>query len=340
MRSLGILFLAVTFYFCFSQPPLPHYNIKVKGTSTTYGVSSGALMAVQMEVVYSSYFQGAAILAGGPYDCAQGSITIATTTCMKGVPTPNASKYAQITTSRAASGLVDPIYHLSNHSVYMFSGLLDPVVDPKVMDALYQYYVNFMPAKQIQFVNNISAGHTIPTDDPNAPNLCSETRSPWVGYCAYDSAGFSLQKMYGSLNPRNNGVLNGKVISFNQKAFTKNTRNIGMSDTGYLFVPDPCSKGELCTLLVAFHGCLDNVDAVGQWFINGTGLNKWADTNKIVILYPQTIATVASPTNPEGCWDWWGYNDPFTTVYDTNQGAQMMMIKAMMDWIGAGYADS
>jgi len=294
-------------------------------------------MAVQMQIVYSSYFQGVAVLAGGPYDCAEGSLALAGTSCINGVPPIDVSKLVSITASRASSGLVDPVYYISNHSIFMLSGLLDTVVDQKVMDSAYQYYLNFVPAAQIKYVNNLSSEHTIPTDDPTSPNECSQARPPWISYCAYDSAGASLQKMYGNLNPRNNGLLSGKILSFDQKPFTKNPRTIGMADTGYLFVPTPCANGDLCRLLVAFHGCLDNADTVGQWFVNGTGLNKWADTNKIVILYPQTIGTEVDPTNPEGCWDWWGYNDPVTTVYDTNQGAQMMMIKAMLDWIGQSY---
>ena len=36
------------------------------------------------------------------------------------------------------------------------------------------------------------------------------------------------------------------------------------------------------------------------------GYNEWADTNGIVVLYPQLDPTEILD-NPEGCWDWWGY---------------------------------
>ena len=31
-----------------------------------------------------------------------------------------------------------------------------------------------------------------------------------------------------------------------------------------------------------------------------------ADTNRIIVLFPQVKA---STVNPNGCWDWWGYTD-------------------------------
>jgi len=39
-------------------------------------------MANQFHVAYSSIVKGAAIVAGGPYLCAQGSMTTALTACM------------------------------------------------------------------------------------------------------------------------------------------------------------------------------------------------------------------------------------------------------------------
>ena len=49
---------------------------------TVSGVSSGAYMAVQFQVAYSQLVRGAGIIAGGPYDCAEGSVWRALTRCM------------------------------------------------------------------------------------------------------------------------------------------------------------------------------------------------------------------------------------------------------------------
>ena len=33
------------------------------------------------------------------------------------------------------------------------------------------------------------------------------------------------------------------------------------------------------------------------------------DLNNIIIVYPQVKSRTINPTNPSGCWDWWGYTN-------------------------------
>jgi poly(3-hydroxybutyrate) depolymerase len=61
---------------------------------------------------------------------------------------------------------------------------------------------------------------------------------------------------------------------------------------------------------------------VDQQFVRNTGYNRWADTNNIVILYPQT-----SHAAPNGCWDWWGYD---SANFARKSGPQMAAVKAMV----------
>jgi poly(3-hydroxybutyrate) depolymerase len=85
---------------------------------------------------------------------------------------------------------------------------------------------------------------------------------------------------------------------------------------------------------IAFHGCRQNADAVGAAFVREAGYNRWADSNHLIILYPQTISRygfggwpVSFVFNPNGCWDWWGYTGPF---YHTRNGAQIRAVRAML----------
>ena len=89
---------------------------------------------------------------------------------------------------------------------------------------------------------------------------------------------------------------------------------------------------------VTFHGCLQDYATVGFDYINNAGFNEWADTNNIIILYPQTVATIFAPENPNGCWDWWGYNNNPST-YDTKSGVQMQVIYSMIQQVSSGYVD-
>ena len=79
-----------------AAPPLGSYNADIKETSIS-GISSGAFMAVQFGVSWSSIVKGVGVIAGGPYYCAQGTAIdgllgnlgpalSATGPCMKGPP--------------------------------------------------------------------------------------------------------------------------------------------------------------------------------------------------------------------------------------------------------------
>jgi hypothetical protein len=71
-------------------------------------------------------------------------------------------------------------------------------------------------------------------------------------------------------------------------------------------------------------------------FVDHTGYNSWADTNRLIVLYPQTDSIPFVPFfpflpfNPEACWDWWSYLD-HQDRYVTKAGSQIEVIKAMLD---------
>jgi hypothetical protein len=48
---------------------------------------------------------------------------------------------------------------------------------------------------------------------------------------------------------------------------------------------------------------------VGDVYVKHGGYLETADTNNIVVLFPQVVASLLLPQNPVGCWDWWGYDD-------------------------------
>jgi hypothetical protein len=109
-----------------------------------------------------------------------------------------------------------------------------------------------------------------------------------------------------------------------------------MDTSGYAYVPKNCSDGQQCKLHMAFHGCVQYHGKVGDAYILHSGYNKWADTNNMIIIYAQTIASSISPMNPNGCWDWWGYcGNP--TTYDTVKGSQMAAMRDIISRVSGGY---
>ena len=303
---------------------LPALNIDPNQT-TVSGLSSGGFMAVQLHVGYSATFKkGVGVVAGGPFYCAEGSITNATGRCMAspvGIPT---STLVSTTNSWASAGSIDPVANLQNSKVYLFSGTLDSVVKPGVMDALKTYYASFVPTANTVYKKDISAEHALVTDDYGS--TCSTKGSPYINDCNFDLAGAMLSHLYGSLNARNNATLpSGNFVEFNQSQFITNH---GMAATGWAYIPQSCTAGAQCRLHVALHGCQQNVTLVQQQYVRNTGFNRWADTNNIVVLYPQTSTQATN-----SCWDWWGYDN---ANYAKKSGPQMAAIKAMVDQLSGG----
>jgi hypothetical protein len=138
----------------------------------------------------------------------------------------------------------------------------------------------------------------MPTDDFGS--ACSHRGLPFINDCDVDGAGELLRHLLGTLQPRNDGALQGRFVEFDQHEFIGAGQ--GMAGNGWLFVPQACTPNDACRLHVVLHGCGQNVESLGDSYVRRTGYNRWADTNRIVVLYPQTSNDALN-----ACWDWWGY---------------------------------
>jgi hypothetical protein len=137
---------------------LESYNVDAGETSVS-GLSSGAFMAVQFHVSFSSTLKGAGITAGGPFYCAEGLISIAVSSC---TVTPAFIPVAQLvllTKSDAAYGFIDSTSYLENSRVFLISGTKDTVVVQGVMEKLEEYYSSFVKSENIGRNFSIPAGH-------------------------------------------------------------------------------------------------------------------------------------------------------------------------------------
>jgi poly(3-hydroxybutyrate) depolymerase len=300
------------------------------------GVSAGGYMAVQFHVAHSRLVDGVGVLAAGPYYCAQGSAWTARYNCMKPgswTPLPEVSVLLGATRTLAASGQIDPVSELGNDRVWLFSGNRDDTVRREVTEALRRYYATLLPAAQVAFVANVDAGHAMVTADYGS--ACAATARPFLNDCDFDAAGALLAHLHGPLAPAA-AQASGELVTFDQREFVDSAYGVSLDDEGLVYVPDACGSGA-CRVHVAFHGCQQGRAAVGDAFARHAGYNRWADTNRIIVLYPQVIARSGWgpwpwPTsfvyNPNGCWDWWGYSG---ALYHTRAGAQIRAVKAMVD---------
>lgn len=293
------------------------------------GVSSGGYMATQLQVAYSSRIRGAAIFAAGPYYCAEFSLAQALNACTDDIWPDHLGTLETDAANWSALGWIDPIGHLSGQPVYVFHGSNDSTVARPVTDDLVSFYRHF--GANVRYDSGSTAGHAWVT--PLGPNPCTVTTSPYLNDCGTDPQHDLLTTLFGSVNPPNTGALTGTLIRFdqNQQAVTGSAASLSLGQDGFAYLPASCAVGQSCRLMVALHGCLQGFDTVGTRFVDDANLNQYADTNHMIVLYPQATAT---PVNPEGCFDWWGYLGAFDTDYPIHGGAQLESIMNMVSDLG------
>lgn len=346
--AIGLAILALMFGGSWQrQPPatiataaLPAVGAMIDATSVS-GISSGAYMAGQFQMAHAKIVTGAAIIAGGPYGCSESvfadsipgpgtaflNLSKAVNGCMLDLlgvwGVGNASTLANKANERAGKDEIDPIADVITDKVYLFSGTSDRTVVPSIVKHAAEFYAKLgMPEANIKFVNQLPAGHAFVTESEGA--ACERSGDPYVVDCDYDQAGELLKHIYGTLQA-GSVAPTGQYIEFDQRPFHTGQMPDGMADNGVVYVPASCVKTSGCRIHIAFHGCAQNREKVGDAFVKQTGFARWADTNQLLVLFPQVETTVS---NPQGCWDWWGYtgND-----YLTRNAPQIVSVFHMIE---------
>jgi poly(3-hydroxybutyrate) depolymerase len=303
----------------FAGPP-PKLNVDPERI-TVSGISAGGQMAHQMHIAYSDLFNGAAIIAGGPYGCADGSLATAMARCIGTADDafPVAGQAAAIH-SASEEGRIAATDALADDPVWLFHGALDTVVAAGVSNSLAALYAEFIPAEQIRYVTNVESGHGFPAKGRGSE--CNTMVAPFVVDCDYDAAGELLRYLYPELKAPGSGP-EPDLMEINLPGAAA----AGLSESAYLFIPPACVDGEqACALHLVLHGCAQSTVQVGTDFIQQSGYLPWAEANNILLAFPQVVP---GPLNPLACWDWWGYTG---AEYRFRDGAQMTVLAA---WINS-----
>jgi hypothetical protein len=311
-----------------SQPALadktlPNLSLDI-GQITLSGLSSGGFMANQMHLAYSEWVSGVGLIATGPYYCAQNSIFTALASCInKTEPPADLATLNQKINSLSKASDLGPLDQLKNDKVWLLSGTKDTRVIQAVANQLYEQYKSFVDEDNVVYVNDQPFAHHFPTASNGSD--CSVSESPFVGNCGYDAAGEILNHIYDDLKPKAEAK-GDNLFSFSQASLAGDIAK-GLGETGYAYIPTSCQQGESCDIHVNFHGCNQYEGAVGADYIEQNGLNNWAESNHLVVLYPQTKKSSVNPLNPQGCWDWWGYTDK---NYATRDAMQIRAVRKMI----------
>lgn len=343
---------------------LESYKVQ-KGQSSVSGLSSGAFMTVQLHLAHSASFSGAGIIAGGPFRCAESYLGAARLAedayienslyiCMNPlVPqtTPNAQRLAELANETARAGQIDATSNLADDRVYIFTGSEDKVVYSDVVTRTRQFYemLGVEPAN-IAYDDSVPAGHSIITDNPEDSPLPTN-QPPYINNGGFMQSHDILRHIYADLKPAAER-LSGRLLRFDQTEFFDNETRASMSRFGYAYVPRAVEEGAPARVHIALHGCkqgynyvdyvngradIANQPPYGNRYVTTTGYNHIADSNNIIVLYPQAQGTDNGETqNPDGCWDWWGYTsqNPKQPDYYSRDAIQIKSIHAMLNRLG------
>lgn len=309
MVNFFVLTVAVLYVMTTNAATISNYAVA--------GFGNGASFAHQMHVAYSTIIQAAGLVAPTPYYCSMGSLAREITACRVNPYLFNLQSSTTQFINSATEGLVDSITSLSNDRAYLVSGSLDTFILPAVVNLTETFYRTYIHNNyKILTYYDIPAGHSWITSSYGNP--CGTSVPPFIVNCGFDMAGDMLQHLNGVMKPKITQVP-AHLHSFDQSAYG-DAWQAGMSSRGFVYLPAYCVNNAECEVIVVFHGCHQNYDSIGNVFITESGFNEWAESNDIIVIYPQTIKT---QHNMGGCWDTWGYTN---SNFSVQAGLQMKLV--------------
>jgi len=321
--------------------PLPALGAVIERTSVS-GLSSGAYMAGQFQVAHADIVIGAGLVAGGPYGCAESefsrlwpiwttavphNLNLALNACMDDslslMGKPDIDTLAERTRELADDGKIAPVDGLPADRVYLFHASDDETVAPSVVGAAAEYYREMgVPGANLRFVRFDRGAHAFVTLDAGLD--CGVSGAPFLNDCDYDQAGAIIQHIYADV-AKPEGPPEGAFEVFDQTRYIEGGDQHSMAAEGVVYIPPGCRDSPGCAVHVAFHGCKQNRPQIGDAFLRGAGYARWADANRLIVLFPQTKR---STVNPRACWDWWGYTG---LNFRERSAPQIAAVRVMLD---------
>jgi hypothetical protein len=193
-----------------SAEPLPALGVDAAQTSVS-GISSGAYMAGQFHVAFSTTVVGAGVVAGGPWGCASNgsgdtlllggfdNATRALMGCMKVTGSePNGAALADAAANFAARRRIDPLSGLAGDRVYLFHGESHSVVTTPVAAAAEAFYraagITAGALHTVYALPGGKAGHSLGLQNPFIPKSSNtfQGRDNRASHCSFDCRRYAL----------------------------------------------------------------------------------------------------------------------------------------------------
>jgi hypothetical protein len=260
------------------------------GQVSVSGISSGADLAVQLQVAFSDLIDGAGIFAGQAFHCATQRFPDDNLTspnpsvpfcdgCPPGTTlgydhckrhpevAQNISLLVEYARRQAAEGTIAPLTTLAERRVFLYRGTQDHTYNRGAVNATANFFRTFLPNESVYFEHTVQSAHLVPTIDPY---LCWWEEWSGPDNCTFDGAGHVLRWVHGKNALRGGRVnttetLHAKYMrDFDQTLYARG--DALMASRGKVFVPPDCTKeGAACNVHIFFH-------------VGGSGISRTATT--------------------------------------------------------------
>ena len=237
----------------------------------------------------------------------------------------NVSAMVSYTQASAAAGRIAPLDGVARAPIWVMEGGNDTCAR-QIPAGSYAFYRR-LTARQSSVVFKVVAGaeHGFVTDRTPTCASCQPcgTLGAMVQECGFDMAHAMLTHLLGPLSPRVSPIAS-HLMTVNQSTFwpadAKTEQDIGMDRAAFVYVPAECAAAasggqnkSTCRIHVIYPGCFCSVatsppgrPSTGIDIVTYGGFNDWAESNRIIMLYPQH-ATIA-------CWQGCGRTLPADPV--------------------------
>jgi hypothetical protein len=113
--------------------------------------------------------------------------------------------------------------------------------------------------------------HCFPTDLIRNSDACQQRGTTGICNCSFDGVGSILTHILPEIKPKDlNWSKWGQIYQFDQSEFLENPNAFGMDETGFVFIPYNCAL-KSCKVHVAFHGCGEQKEILGDVYVKNTG---------------------------------------------------------------------
>lgn len=233
----------------------------------------------------------------------------------------------------SSRGLIDSTQNLKNKPLYIYAGSRNWLFAPEMSLRARQVFEPYIDNPNSIRTVVQEANLTLPTNRPDYPLCDAPPNQLSLSNCGFSGALDALQFLLGpnAVRAPSPSLNLEPLLTFDQAEFfygingsNPNGRH-DMDTVGFLYVPRICQNNQVeCHLHFFFHGCNVGREFVGGEHVRNSGFLEVAETNGIIMVFPQVLA---SQENDIGCWDTYGFTGP---LYATKAGAQVTVVRNML----------